>query len=282
MLLPSTAAPARRFLSHAKRERSAGASSVASAASARIREVDERDKLLGLGDFVGEASSARGVLRRKGNLALSYHIETYGCQMNVSDTEIVRSVLGSAGFSEAAAEADADVVLLNTCAIRENAEQKVWSRLANLRNAKLTKGKTTASGARRTVGVLGCMAERLKTRLVESDRLVDLVVGPDAYRDLPELVRALQPVEVQARMSGREGEKEEGDGDREEEEEELYATPLEHAVNVQLSADETYADIAPVRPHDDGGVSAFTTIMRGCNNMCSFCIVPFTRGRERR
>ena len=171
------------------------------------------------------------------------YLETYGCQMNVSDSEIVASILSKEGYGLTADPEGADVVLLNTCAIRENAEQKVRRRLDYFRSRKRKTGDAM------TIGVLGCMAERLRHRLLEEERLVDLVVGPDAYRDLPRLLdRSIDS--GQAR------------------------------VNVQLSREETYADIAPVR-YDSNGVSAFVSIMRGCDNMCSFCVVPFTRGRER-
>lgn len=171
------------------------------------------------------------------------YLETYGCQMNVSDSEIVASILSDQGYGLTTDPADADIVLLNTCAIRENAEQKVRRRLDYFRSRK------RASRDAMTIGVLGCMAERLRHRLLEEEQLVDLVVGPDAYRDLPRLLDRSQD-SGQAR------------------------------VNVQLSREETYADIAPVR-YDSNGVSAFVSIMRGCDNMCSFCVVPFTRGRER-
>lgn len=177
----------------------------------------------------------------------SFFIETYGCQMNSADSEIVRAILLEGGYSPASSADAADVVLINTCAVRDNAEAKIWNRLESLRQvkAKLLRKKQKVQ----TVGVLGCMAERLKTKLLESDKMVDLVVGPDAYRDIPNLLRVVH-----------------GSG--------------EAAVNVQLSLDETYADIAPVRA-DPHSPSAFVSIMRGCNNMCSYCIVPFTRGRER-
>jgi len=171
------------------------------------------------------------------------YLETYGCQMNVSDSEIVASVLRKNGFGLTHSQEEADVVLLNTCAIRENAEQKVRRRLGHLRADKTKRDRDL------TLGVLGCMAERLREKLLEQEQLVDLVVGPDAYRDLPRLL----------------GEAEETG---------------QAAVNVQLSKEETYADIAPVR-YDTNGVSAFVSIMRGCDNMCAFCVVPFTRGRER-
>ncbi len=176
------------------------------------------------------------------------YIETYGCQMNVSDSEIVASVLRENGFGLTRNEKEADVVLLNTCAIRENAEQKVRRRLRDFRRRKRAGGSASGAPLLR-LGVLGCMAERLRARLLEQEQLVDLVVGPDAYRDLPRLLHETDETG-------------------------------QAAVNVQLSREETYADIAPVR-YDTNGVSAFVSIMRGCDNMCSFCVVPFTRGRER-
>jgi tRNA-2-methylthio-N6-dimethylallyladenosine synthase len=175
--------------------------------------------------------------------ARKLYIETYGCQMNVADSEIVASVLQDGGFGLTNNAQDADVVLLNTCAIRENAEQKVRQRLGVLRSIKKKDRPNLV------IGVLGCMAERLRHKLLEEEKLVDLVVGPDAYRDLPRLI-----------------------GERYE--------SGQSAVNVQLSKEETYAEIAPVR-YDTNGITAFVSIMRGCNNMCSFCVVPFTRGRER-
>ncbi len=176
------------------------------------------------------------------------YIETYGCQMNVSDSEIVASVLRENGFGLTRNEEEADVVLLNTCAIRENAEQKVRRRLRDFRRRKRASG-SAAGGPALRLGVLGCMAERLRARLLEEEQLVDLVVGPDAYRDLPRLLHETDDTG-------------------------------QAAVNVHLSREETYADIAPIR-YDTNGVSAFVSIMRGCDNMCSFCVVPFTRGRER-
>jgi tRNA-2-methylthio-N6-dimethylallyladenosine synthase len=173
----------------------------------------------------------------------SVYIETYGCQMNVSDSEIVASVLREGGFGLTHDAEAADVVLINTCAIRENAEQKVRRRLNEFR-ARKRKAKPGMQ-----IGVLGCMAERLRHKFLEEEQLVDLVVGPDAYRDLARLLSV-------AEESGQ------------------------AAVNVQLSREETYADIAPVR-YDTNGLAAFVSIMRGCDNMCSFCVVPFTRGRER-
>lgn len=161
--------------------------------------------------------------------------------MNFADSEIVNSILLEQGMKPVHDAESADVVLVNTCSIRENAETKVWNRLKELRSIKKEKSELT-------VGVLGCMAERIKDRIIEQEHLVDIVVGPDAYRDIP---RLLEEVE---------------DGRK--------------AVNVLLSLEETYADIAPVRTTGNG-VNAFVSIMRGCDNMCSFCVVPFTRGRER-
>jgi len=169
------------------------------------------------------------------------YIESYGCQMNFADSEVVASILRNNGYSTTSDVVEADLILLNTCAIRDNAEQRVRNRLSILNS-----NKRRNPGLK--IGVLGCMAERLKTQFLEEEKMVDLVVGPDAYRDLPNL---LQEVD--------EGHK---------------------AVNVFLSREETYADITPIRL-DSNGVSAFISIMRGCNNMCSFCVVPFTRGRER-
>ncbi|OZC04271.1 tRNA (N6-isopentenyl adenosine(37)-C2)-methylthiotransferase MiaB [Rubricoccus marinus] len=174
-------------------------------------------------------------------------IETYGCQMNVADSELVASILGARGYGLTEDEADADVVLINTCAIREKAEDRVRGRLARFRAQK--KDRLASGEGDLTIGVLGCMAERLRTKLLDQEKLVDLVVGPDAYRDLPRLLEE----------TGETG---------------------QAAVNVQLSREETYADLTPVR-YDTNGVSAFVSIMRGCDNMCAFCVVPFTRGRER-
>jgi MiaB/RimO family radical SAM methylthiotransferase len=183
----------------------------------------------------------------------SFYLETMGCQMNENDSEIVHSVLAGAGYARTDEPGGADVILVNTCSIREGAEQRVWNRLAHF--AALKRQRAADGGRPVVTGVLGCMAERLKTRLVESDKAVDVVAGPDAYRDLPRLVSMVRGGES------------------------------EHAVNVQLSYDETYADIAPVRTAGGGAagrrVSAYVSIMRGCSNMCAFCVVPFTRGRER-
>ncbi|MFN6090497.1 MAG: tRNA (N6-isopentenyl adenosine(37)-C2)-methylthiotransferase MiaB [Cyclobacteriaceae bacterium] len=169
------------------------------------------------------------------------YIESYGCQMNFSDSEIVASILQKEGFDTTSDINQADLVFLNTCSIREKAEQTVRHRLTHINGLKKKKPALV-------VGVLGCMAERLKTKLLEEEKIVDLVAGPDAYRDLPQLI----------------GQVDEGD----------------KAVNTFLSREETYADISPVRLNSNG-VSAFISIMRGCDNMCSFCVVPFTRGRER-
>src|SRR6187551_495343 len=170
-----------------------------------------------------------------------FYIESYGCQMNFSDSEIVASILNKEGFGATRNVEEADLIFLNTCSIREKAELTVRKRLTEFKKLKKEKKGML-------VGVLGCMAERLKAKLLEEEKLVDLVVGPDAYRSLPGLIEEAE--------SGQK------------------------AVNVLLSRDETYADISPVRV-DSNGVTAFISIMRGCNNMCSFCVVPFTRGRER-
>eukprot|EP00750_Incisomonas_marina_P008937 INCI15745.2.p1 GENE.INCI15745.2~~INCI15745.2.p1 ORF type:complete len:382 (-),score=76.21 INCI15745.2:985-2130(-) len=176
-----------------------------------------------------------------------FAIQTYGCQMNVSDTEIVTSILEGAGFEYTSDSDDADIVLLNTCAIRDNAERRVWGKLHEIHSSD----KQHKPARRRVVGVLGCMAERLKEELLVDKKLVQLVAGPDAYRDLPRLLSIVNA----------------SDGH-------------EQAINVQLSQDETYGDVSPVRTNNNN-VSAFVSIMRGCNNMCTYCIVPFTRGRER-
>jgi len=169
------------------------------------------------------------------------YIESYGCQMNFSDSEIVTSILEKQGYDTTSESEEADLILINTCSIREKAEQTVRNRLNHFNGLKKKNPAVT-------VGVLGCMAERLKSKLLEEEKIVDLVVGPDAYRDLPNLVNKVD-----------EGQK---------------------AVNTFLSREETYADISPVRLNSNG-VTAFISIMRGCDNMCSFCVVPFTRGRER-
>ncbi len=169
------------------------------------------------------------------------YLESYGCQMNFSDSEIVASILTKEGYATTRNADEADVVLLNTCSIRENAEQRVRNRLQHFNTSKKKKPELV-------VGILGCMAERLKSQLLDEEKLVDLVVGPDAYRDLPTLINQVE------------------DGHK--------------AVNVLLSREETYAEISPMRLNSNG-VTAFISITRGCDNMCSFCVVPFTRGRER-
>ena len=174
-------------------------------------------------------------------LIKKFYIESYGCAMNFADSEIVASILQQEGFSATKKFEEADLVLVNTCSIREKAEQTVRKRLTEFRKAKQAKPGML-------LGILGCMAERLKGKLLEEEKLVDIVVGPDAYRTLPGLIQEAE--------TGQKG------------------------VNVLLSRDETYADISPVRLNSNG-VTSFVSIMRGCNNMCSFCVVPFTRGRER-
>ena len=168
-------------------------------------------------------------------------IETYGCQMNAGDSEIVVSIMQEHGYRYTENINEADIVLINTCSIRNNAEQRIWGRLSAMRQIKKRKPSLI-------VGIIGCMAERLKEQLIEKGTGVDIVAGPDSYRSLPDLVRTAE------------------DGSK--------------GINVELSKEETYAEIAPVRL-DRNGVSAFIAIMRGCNNFCSYCVVPYTRGRER-
>lgn len=170
-----------------------------------------------------------------------FYIETYGCQMNFADTEVVNSILMEDGMNPVQSAEEADIIFVNTCSIRENAETRVWNRLKEFRSLKKEKQNLT-------VGVMGCMAERIRDQIIDQEKLVDIVVGPDAYRDIPNLLKEVE------------------DGRK--------------AVNVLLSLEETYADITPVRTSGNG-VTAFVSIMRGCDNMCSFCVVPFTRGRER-
>ena len=169
------------------------------------------------------------------------YLESHGCAMNFSDSEIVASIMSEKGFATTNDYKDADVIFINTCAIRDNAEQKIRGRLKEFNVAKKANPDLI-------VGVLGCMAERLKAKLLEEEKIVDLVVGPDAYRDLPKLLDS--------------------------------ADAGQKSINVLLSREETYADINPVRLNSNG-ITAFISIMRGCDNMCSFCVVPFTRGRER-
>jgi tRNA-2-methylthio-N6-dimethylallyladenosine synthase len=187
----------------------------------------------------GEALMLETAQEKKGDRKL--YIESYGCAMNFSDSEIVASILFDSGFETTGDYNNADVIFINTCSIRENAEQRVRNRLKEFTIAKVKNPGLV-------VGVLGCMAERLKSKFLEEEKLVDVVVGPDAYRDLPNLIDKVD------------------DGQK--------------AVNVLLSREETYADINPVRLNSNG-INAFVSIMRGCDNMCSFCVVPFTRGRER-
>ncbi len=170
-----------------------------------------------------------------------FYIESYGCAMNFSDSEIVASILAEEGYHSTREWQEADLILINTCSIRDKAEQTVRHRLANFNNIKKKKPGTL-------IGVLGCMAERLKAKLLDQEKLVDIVLGPDAYRDLPNLIRRAE------------------DGDK--------------GVNVLLSREETYSEISPLRLGTNG-ITAYISIMRGCDNMCSFCVVPFTRGRER-
>ena len=169
------------------------------------------------------------------------YIETYGCQMNFGDSEIVTSILQNEGWRYTEQITEADAILLNTCSIRDNAEQRIWGRLREIDRYRKAKPSVV-------VGVIGCMAERLKEQLTEGEYAVDVVAGPDSYRDLPRLLAV-------AEAGG-------------------------HGVNVELSKEETYAEIAPVRL-DKNGVTAFVSIMRGCNNYCSYCVVPYTRGIER-
>ena len=169
------------------------------------------------------------------------YIETYGCQMNVSDSEIVGSIMKGIGYEQNNKPEDADVIFINTCSIRDNAEKRVKKRLQEIRILK-------KKNPNLTVGILGCMAERLKEKLIEEQEFVDLIVGPDAYRELPEMIKTVE--------AGRK------------------------AINVILSEEETYAEIEPVR-YGDNGISAYISIMRGCQNWCTYCVVPFTRGKER-
>ncbi|GAC1383353.1 MAG: tRNA (N6-isopentenyl adenosine(37)-C2)-methylthiotransferase MiaB [Ginsengibacter sp.] len=190
-------------------------------------EILEKDKTT----FIGSISS----------FPKKYFIESYGCQMNFADSEVVASILNSEGYDVTRFEEDADLIFINTCSIREKAELTVRKRLTEFRKLKRANPSVL-------VGILGCMAERLKSKLLEEEKLVDIVIGPDAYRSLPSLIKEAE--------SGQKG------------------------VNVLLSREETYSEISPLRLNSNG-VTAFVSIMRGCNNMCSFCVVPFTRGRER-
>lgn len=192
--------------------------------------------------IVDESRQGEALMKETGNEGKKkMFLESYGCQMNFADSEIVASILIDKGYVTTQNFLEADVIFVNTCAIRENAESRVRQRLQDYKRVK--KNNPDA-----LIGVLGCMAERLKSQFLEQEKLVDMVVGPDAYRDLPNLIE--------------------------------IAETGQKAVNVILSKEETYADISPMRL-DKNGVSAFISIMRGCDNMCSFCVVPFTRGRER-
>jgi len=192
-------------------------------------------------DETRQGEAFQGALAEDHQFTKHFYIESYGCQMNFSDSEIIASILQGEGFGATRNVEEADLIFLNTCSIREKAEQTVRKRLTEFKKIKRTNPDLL-------IGVLGCMAERLKSKLLEEEKLVDLVVGPDAYRTLPSLIEEAE--------SGTK------------------------AVNVLLSREETYADISPVRINTNG-ISAFVSIMRGCNNMCAFCVVPFTRGRER-
>ena len=192
-------------------------------------------------DEARQGEAYAGELATEATPGKRFYIESYGCQMNFSDSEIIASILHTEGFGPTKNVEDADLIFLNTCSIREKAEQTVRKRLTEFKKIKKQRPSLL-------IGVLGCMAERLKSKLLEEEKLVDIVVGPDAYRSLPQLI-------------------DEADSGTK-------------AVNVLLSREETYADISPVRLNSNG-INAFVSIMRGCNNMCAFCVVPFTRGRER-
>jgi tRNA-2-methylthio-N6-dimethylallyladenosine synthase len=189
----------------------------------------------------GEILVQEQLLNDTGTKGKKLFLESYGCAMNFADSEVVASILSKEGFTTTKVMEEADVIFVNTCAIRDNAEQRVRQRLFDYNKVKRKKPDLI-------IGILGCMAERLKSKLLEEEKLVDLVVGPDAYRDLPLLINTAE------------------DGQK--------------AINVILSKEETYADISPVRLGGNG-ITAFVSITRGCDNMCSFCVVPFTRGRER-
>ncbi|HMU02009.1 MAG TPA: radical SAM protein, partial [Saprospiraceae bacterium] len=203
---------------------------------------DDNVTLLGVSKEINEAKQGEVLYFDQAAEGLrKFYIESYGCAMNFSDSEIVASILGGAGFGPTRDMEEADLILINTCSIREKAEENVRQRLSIFNKIKRQKPDVL-------IGVLGCMAERLKSKLLEQEKLVDIVVGPDAYRDLPNLLAKAD------------------EGDK--------------GINVLLSREETYADISPLRL-DNNGVVAYISIMRGCDNMCSFCVVPFTRGRER-
>ena len=306
----------------APRARSLASSHSEASASARVLARDGP----GLADFLRAEQSGGGRCGAAGPSAVqaedasatpstsgarrTAYVETYGCQMNVSDSEIVASVLRSHDYVMTDAPEDADAILVNTCAIRDGAEAKVWHRLRQLRAIKTAKARANRRAAKRAardvsgvfedesdatssytkvpvVGVLGCMGERLKEKLLERDGLADLVAGPDAYRDLPRLIDAAggaadlldgatspSVADVNAAADKTGGTK--------DTKKKSASHEFASVMNVQLSVDETYADIAPVRKNDaTKNPAAFVSIMRGCDNMCAFCIVPFTRGRER-
>lgn len=207
--------------------------------SSTLNIIEGSKEIASTGEETYIAKSKRSGETKKGKEKGKVYIESYGCQMNFADSEIVSAVVKADGYSTTDSDTDADVIFLNTCAIRDNAEQKIHFRLQALKPLKRKNPKLV-------VGVLGCMAERMKQTIFEQEKIVDLIAGPDAYRSIPQLIELAE--------SGQK------------------------AANVFLSLEETYADITPVRRE---GVSAFLSIMRGCDNMCSFCVVPFTRGRER-
>ena len=202
---------------------------------------NQNPTLEGLEKTIDEHRQGEALVLNEDANGKKFYIESYGCAMNFSDSEIIASILSKEGYSSTRQMDQSDLILINTCSIREKAEENVRKRLRIFDKVKRERPGTL-------VGVMGCMAERLKTKLLEQEKLVDIVIGPDAYRDLPTLI-----------ASAEDGEK---------------------GVNVILSREETYADISPLRLGSNG-VSAYISIMRGCNNMCSFCVVPFTRGRER-
>ncbi|XP_034834446.1 CDK5RAP1-like protein [Maniola hyperantus] len=213
----------------------------------------------GLKDFIVESTGTSEVITHPPHIPYlpekygdtskrKVYFDVYGCQMNLSDTEIVWSILKTEGFEKTLKEEEADIFLVMTCAIREGAENKIWNRLDHLRGYKKRRSFSKNRHKPIKIGILGCMAERLKEKLIEKEKAVDVVAGPDSYRDLPRLLALTESGQT--------------------------------AVNVLLSLDETYADVVPVRLNQDS-VSAFISIMRGCDNMCTYCIVPFTRGRER-
>ena len=189
----------------------------------------------------GQALDIPVSLTNNKNQGKKLYLESYGCAMNFADSEIVASILSETGYTTTTNNEESDAIFMNTCAVRDNAEQRVRNKLKQFNQLKKQRPELV-------IGILGCMAERLKSQLLEEEKLVDIVVGPDAYRDLPNLIQTVEN-----------GQK---------------------AVNVLLSREETYADINPVRL-DSNGITSFVSIMRGCDNMCSFCVVPFTRGRER-